>query len=395
MGAGHSHEPGESLPPAPAELRRIVTAIIVPLVVATLVGLVVLWPRGQSPQQASDTAQRLHGEIVSATPACPREVPAQPGGDCGTAQVRIGDTVVDAVVPSGPSAPVVGVGDDVVLIGSVDAEGGQRYAVVDHDRWGWLLALVALFAAAVIAFARWRGVASLVGLVVSFAVLLGFILPAIVRGEPPLWVAIVGSAAIMFAVIYLTHGVSVGTSMALLGTLAALVLTGLLGLLTTNLLHLTGSGSDEAAILANVLAGVDLRGLLLAGIIIGTLGVLDDVAITQLAIVGELSLADPALNARQLYRSAIKVGRSHVASVVNTIILAYAGASLPLMLLLVTAGTGTRDVLSTQVLAAEIVRGVVGTIGLIAAVPITTALAAWAIARSHRHAAGDPAPGAS
>ncbi|MEV0458615.1 YibE/F family protein [Catellatospora methionotrophica] len=395
MGAGHSHEPGESLPPAPADLRRIVTAIVVPLVVATLIGLVVLWPRGQSPQQASDTAQRLHGEIVSATPACPREVPAQPGGDCGTAQVRIGDTVVDAVVPSGPSAPVVGVGDDVVLIGSVDAEGGQRYAVVDHDRWGWLLALVALFAAAVIAFARWRGVASLVGLVVSFAVLLGFILPAIVRGEPPLWVAIVGSAAIMFAVIYLTHGVSVGTSMALLGTLAALVLTGLLGLLTTNLLHLTGSGSDEAAILANVLAGVDLRGLLLAGIIIGTLGVLDDVAITQLAIVGELSLADPALNAPQLYRSAIKVGRSHVASVVNTIILAYAGASLPLMLLLVTAGTGTRDVLSTQVLAAEIVRGVVGTIGLIAAVPITTALAAWAIARSHRHAAGDPVPGAS
>ncbi|GIG02794.1 YibE/F family protein [Catellatospora citrea] len=387
MGAGHSHEPGESLPPAPADLRRIVTAIIVPLVVATVIGLIVLWPRGPSPQQASDTTQRLHGEIVSATPACPREVPAQPGGDCGTAQVRIGDKVVDAVVPTGPSAPVVGVGDDVVLIGSVDAEGGQRYAVVDHDRWGWLLALVALFVAAVIAFARWRGVASLVGLVVSFAVLLAFILPAIVRGEPPLWVAIVGSAAIMFAVIYLTHGVSVGTSMALLGTLAALVLTGLLGLLTTNLLHLTGSGSDEAAILANVLAGVDLRGLLLAGIIIGTLGVLDDVAITQLAIVGELSLADPTLGARQLYRSAIKVGRSHVASVVNTIILAYAGASLPLMLLLVTAGTRTRDVLSTQVMAAEIVRGVVGTIGLIAAVPITTALAAWAIARSHGEAA--------
>ncbi|GAB4047133.1 YibE/F family protein [Catellatospora paridis] len=387
MGAGHSHEPGESLPPAPADLRRIVTSIIVPLVAATLIGLIVLWPRGPSPQQASDTMQRLHGEIVSATPACPREVPAQPGGDCGTAQVRIGDKVVDAVVPTGPSAPVVGVGDDVVLIGSVDAEGGQRYAVVDHDRWGWLLALVALFAAAVIAFARWRGVASLVGLVVSFGVLLAFILPAIVRGEPPLAVAIVGSAAIMFAVIYLTHGVSVGTSMALLGTLAALVLTGLLGLLTTNLLHLTGSGSDEAAILANVLAGVDLRGLLLAGIIIGTLGVLDDVAITQLAIVGELSLADPTLSARQLYRSAIKVGRSHVASVVNTIILAYAGASLPLMLLLVTAGTRTRDVLSTQVMAAEIVRGVVGTIGLIAAVPITTALAAWAIARSHRQAA--------
>lgn len=392
MGAGHSHEPGEALPPAPPELRRLVTAIIVPLVIATLVGLIVLWPRGAAPQQPSDTSQRLHGEIVAATPACPRETPAQPGGSCGTAQVRVGDEVVDAVVPAGPSAPVVGVGDDVVLIASTDPEGGQRYAVVDHDRWGWLLALVALFVAAVIGFARWRGAASLAGLAVSFAVLLAFILPAIQRGESPLPVAIVGSAAIMFVVIYLTHGVSVGTSMAVLGTLAALVLTGLLGLVSTNLLHLTGAGTDEAAILTNVLSGVDLRGLLLAGIIIGTLGVLDDVAITQLSIVGELSLADPSLTARQLYRSAIRVGRSHVASVVNTIILAYAGASLPLMLLLVTAGTGTRDVLSTQAIAAEIVRGVVGTLGLIAAVPITTALAAWAVDRSHRHAAHPAAP---
>ncbi|MEV4411049.1 YibE/F family protein [Catellatospora sp. NPDC049609] len=385
MGAGHSHEPSETLPPAPPDLRRLVTLIIVPLVVATLIGLIVLWPRGAAPQQPSDTLPRLHGEVVAATPACPREVPAQPGGDCGTAQVRVGDETVDAVVPTGPSAPQVAVGDKVVLIASPDAAGGQRYAVVDHDRWGWLVALVALFIAAVIGFARWRGVASLVGLAVSFAVLLLFILPAIQRGESPLPVAIVGSAAIMFAVIYLTHGVSVGTSMAVLGTLAALVLTGLLGLLATNLLHLTGAGSDEAAILTNVLSGVDLRGLLLAGIIIGTLGVLDDVAITQLAIVGELSLADPTLSARRLYRSAIRIGRSHVASVVNTIILAYAGASLPLMLLLVTAGTGTRDVLSTQVMAAEIVRGVVGTLGLIAAVPITTALGAWAISRAHRH----------
>ncbi|BCJ72558.1 membrane protein [Catellatospora sp. IY07-71] len=385
MGAGHSHEPSETLPPAPPDLRRIVTLVIVPLVVATLIGLIVLWPRGETAQQPSDTMARLHGEVVAATPPCPREVPAQPGGDCGTAQVRVGGETVDAVVPTGPSAPQVAVGDKVVLISSPDAQGGQRYAVVDHDRWGWLLALVALFAAAVIGFARWRGVASLVGLAVSFGVLLLFILPAIQRGEPPLAVAIVGSAVIMFAVIYLTHGVSVGTSMAVLGTLAALVLTGLLGLLCTHLLHLTGAGSDEAAILTNVLAGVDLRGLLLAGIIIGTLGVLDDVAITQLAIVGELSLADPTLSARRLYRSAIKVGRSHVASVVNTIILAYAGASLPLMLLLVTAGTRTRDVLATQVMAAEIVRGVVGTLGLIAAVPITTALAAWAISRAHRH----------
>ncbi|GHJ50079.1 hypothetical protein Cs7R123_74210 [Catellatospora sp. TT07R-123] len=384
MGAGHSHEPSETLPPAPPRLRRIVTLVIVPMVVATVVGLLVLWPRGSAPP-AGEQLARLHGRIVSATPACPREIPAQPGGSCGTAVVRVGDQQVEATVPSGPTSPVIAPGDRVIVVESPDAQGNVRYAVVDHDRWTPLLLLVALFVAAVVAFARWRGVASLVGLAVSFAVLLRFILPAIQQGESPLPVAIVGAAAIMFAVIYLTHGVSVGTSMAVLGTLAALILTGLLGLLVTRTLHLNGAGTDEAAILTNVLAGVDLRGLLLAGIIIGTLGVLDDVTITQTALVGELSLADPTLSARQLYRAAIRVGRSHVASVVNTIILAYAGASLPLMLLIVSAGAKAGDVLPTQIITAEIVRGVVGTLGLIAAVPITTALAAWAVAEAHRH----------
>ncbi|MBV1848915.1 YibE/F family protein [Catellatospora tritici] len=384
MGAGHSHEPSETLPPAPPRLRHIVTLVIVPMVVATVVGLLVLWPRGSVPP-AEEQLPRLRGEVVSATPACPRETPAQLGGDCGTAVVRVHGEQVEATVPSGPTAPVIAPGDRVVVVQSPDAQGNLRYAVVDHDRWTPLLLLVALFVAAVVAFARWRGVASLIGLAVSFAVLLGFILPAIQQGEAPLPVAIVGAAAIMFAVIYLTHGISVGTSMAVLGTLAALILTGLLGLLVTRALYLTGAGTDEAAILTNVLAGVDLRGLLLAGIIIGTLGVLDDVTITQTALVGELSLADPTLSARQLYRAAIRVGRSHVASVVNTIILAYAGASLPLMLLIVSAGAKVGDVLPTQIITAEIVRGVVGTLGLIAAVPITTALAAWAVAEAHRH----------
>jgi uncharacterized membrane protein len=354
--------------------------------IVTLVGLIVLWPRGAGPTQPSDTLVRLHGEVVSATAACPPGTPATLGGDCGNATVRVGNETVIATVPSGRSAPKISVGDRVVVIASPDpADGPTQYSVVDHDRWSALLVLVALFAAAVIAFARWRGVFSLVGLVVSFAVLLKFILPAIQHGEPPLAVSIVGAAVIMFAVIYLTHGVSVGTSVAVLGTLAALVLTGLLGYLVTGVMRLTGAGSDEAAILANVLSGVDLRGLLLAGIIIGTLGVLDDVTVTQTAIVGELSLADPTRSAKQLYRGAMRVGRAHVASVVNTIILAYAGASLPLMLLLVTAGTSTRDVLNTQVMATELVRGVVGTIGLITAVPITTALAALVTARAHAH----------
>lgn len=226
--------------------------------------------------------------------------------------------------------------------------------------------------------------ASLAGLAVSFLVLLGFVLPAIMHGESPLWVAIVGSAAIMFSVLYITHGISVPTSIAVLGTLGALILTGLLGLAVTGWMKLNGSGSEETILLNSALPGVDLRGLLLAGIIIGTLGVLDDVTVTQTAIVGELAAADPRLPGRQLYRRAIRVGRSHIGSAVNTIILAYAGASLPLLLLIAASSTRPWDVLTSQAIAIEVVRGVVGTLGLVAAVPITTALASWITALSHR-----------
>jgi len=361
------------MPPAPRPVRVALGTLLIPLVIATLIGLIALWP-GAS-RRVTDPVTRLRGTVENATPACPLGIPAMPGGPCGTATVRIGrgDEVVNATVPSGRSAPKIEPGDRVVL----QSSGRGDYAVVDYDRSRPLLILIALFAAVVIGFARWRGFTSLIGLAVSFAVLLLFVLPAIQQGEPPLAVAVVGSAAIMFAVIYLTHGISVSTSVAVLGTLASLALTGLLGLLVTNAMRLTGAGTDETAILSNLLVGVDLRGLLLAGIIIGTLGVLDDVTITQTSIVNELTLADPTLPARRLYTSALRVGRAHAAAVVNTIILAYAGASLPLMLLFVAGGARPMDVITTQAIAAEIVRGIIGTLGLIAAVPITTALAAW------------------
>jgi uncharacterized membrane protein len=363
------------MPPAPRSVRAALSSVLIPLAIATLIAMIAMWPGASMPDQ--DTVIRIRGTVETATPACPPGKPAMLGGPCGNATIRVkrttGDEIVNATVPSGRNAPDIAPGDRVVL----QSSGRGDYAVVDHDRSRALLILLALFAAAVIAFARWRGVTSLIGLAVSFAVLLLFILPAIQQGEAPLTVAVVGSAAIMFAVIYLTHGISVSTSVAVLGTLAALILTGLLGLIVTNAMRLTGSGTEETAILSNVLSGVDLRGLLLAGIIIGTLGVLDDVTVTQTTIVNELSLADPTLSGRRLYTAALRVGRAHVASVVNTIILAYAGASLPLMLLFVVGGTRTIDVITTQAVAAEIVRSVVGTLGLIAAVPITTALASW------------------
>jgi uncharacterized membrane protein len=209
--------------------------------------------------------------------------------------------------------------------------------------------------------------------VVSFAALLFFIIPAILGGESPLLVAIVGSAAIMFAVLYLTHGVNVHTSVAVLGTLASLVVTGVLGAAFTASTQLTGFGTEEAFFLSVMGTNVDMRGLLLAGIIIGALGVLDDVTVTQASTVAEL--APTATSRLELYRAATRIGRAHVASAVNTIVLAYAGASLPLLLLLTAAGQDVSDLLTSEFLAQEIVRSAVGTIGLVAAVPITTALA--------------------
>jgi uncharacterized membrane protein len=261
-----------------------------------------------------------------------------------------------------------------------------EYQIIDHQRGSRLWMLTAAFALAVIGFGRWRGLTALAGLAVTFAVLLLFVIPAILDGKPPLLTAIVGSAAIMLVVLYLTHGVTVPTSMALLGTLAALTLTGILSAVTTATLKLTGIASEEAAFLSASFQNVDMRGLLLAGILIGALGVLDDVAVTQAYTVNELARANPDLGFAGLYRAASRVGRAHIASVINTIVLAYVGASLPLLLLLAAADRPIGELLSGELLAQEIVRSGVGTMGLITAVPITTAAAALAAQRAAKSA---------
>jgi uncharacterized membrane protein len=287
-------------------------------------------------------------------------------------------TLVNVDIPNGPGAPVIRAGDRVVVMYTPDTFAGLQYQIVDHERGRQMWLLVVAAALAVIAFGRWRGLASLAGLAVTFTILLVFIVPAILDGRPALAVAVVGSAAIMLVVLYVTHGISVSTSVAVLGTLVSLTLTGLLAAATTLALHLTGVASEEASFVTLTYRDVDMQGLLLAGILIGALGVLDDVAVTQAVTVSELAAADPSLGRLQLYRAGARVGRAHIASVVNTIVLAYAGASLPLLLLLAGSQTPVGELLTGPMLAEEIVRSVVGTIGLLAAVPITTALAALA-----------------
>jgi uncharacterized membrane protein len=338
----------------------------VPVAVATLVAMIVLWPGRVEPVSGQPGGQRALG-TVAAVAGATATVRVTEGPGAGT------DTTVD--VPQGPGAPRLAAGDDIVLLYLPGAApGGAEYTVVDHQRAGPMIWLVVATVLAVLAFGRRLGLRSLAGLAVSFAVLVLFVIPAILDGSPPLLVAVVGAAAIMFAALYLTHGVSVHTSVAIAGTLASLVLTGVLGAAFTAALRLTGVAGDDDAFLAGQ-TGVDMRGLLLAGIVIGALGVLDDVTVTQAATVAELA-RDGRAGRWELYRAAQRIGRAHVGSAVNTLVLAYAGAALPLLLLLATGSQPVSEVLTGQLLAQEVLRSAVGTIGLVASVPITTALAA-------------------
>lgn len=400
MGVDHGH----SVPPAPPRLRKILVAIVVPLFAATCVATLLLWPdsRPSVPEQA-EPVPRHHGTVTRVVlEPCPEQPEASgPGteGPCGTVGVRVEDgpdagEEVQAPLPAGPGAPEVAVGDEVILVQLTDPADPTvaSYNIADQQRGSPLLWLVAAFAVAIVAFGRLRGLAALAGLAASFTILLTFILPAIFSGGSPLLVAVTGAALIMFVVLYLTHGVTTQTSVAVLGTFGSLVVTGVLGTVGIAATHLTGFGSEDATTLSLLNADVDLHGLLLAGIIIGSLGVLDDVTVTQAATVGELARANPELTRRQLYQAATRVGRAHIASTVNTIILAYAGASLPVLLLITASGRDTVEILTSEFMAQEIVRSAVATLGLISAVPITTALAAIVTTAGRQRPAARPTP---
>lgn len=380
-GHGHSHD---TAPPAGRRVRILIAALLIPCALATLVGVLVLWP-GAAPAPQIAAQQPVAGEVTAARAAdC---TPGSGDGGCVALVVRMADGPLPGrdlvqIVPVEPSTPTFGVGDDIVLgFSGGDPTDPGSYQVVDFQRGAPLVWLTALFAAAVLVLGRWRGLAALGALVLSFGVLLVFVLPAILAGRDPLAVAVVGSCLIMFAVLYLTHGPSARTSTAVLGTLASLALIGVLGTAFSAAAKLTGLDDGTTTLIASLGAGVDARGLLLAGVVIGALGVLDDVTITQTSAVWELRRADPSMAAPALFTAAMRIGRDHVASAVNTLVLAYAGASLPLLLLFTLSGQGLATVATSQDVATEIVRTLVGSIGLVASVPITTALAAVVASR--------------
>jgi uncharacterized membrane protein len=289
-----------------------------------------------------------------------------------------------------PSTPAFAAGDRVVLNVVPDAPSLQRYQYADRERRGLLLVITALFALAVILLARGKGVSSLIGLGASIWLVLVFIVPAVLVGRSPELVAIVGGSGIALLALYLAHGWRPLTHVATIGTFGALALTVLLSAITTRLAAFTGITSDEAGFIL-FLDTVDIRGLMLAGMVLGALGALDDVTVTQASAVWELHGANPTLGRQGLFRAGLRVGRDHIASSVNTLLLAYAGAALPLLLLFALSGLPLGVVANSEVVAVEIVRTMVGSIGLVAAVPLTTWLAT-AVVRPRASSPGGPPP---
>ena len=313
---------------------------------------------------------------------------ATPEG-CTAATVDVEDRAqsVEAAMPYGTGAPTISPGDRVLLFHAADAPPGQQWQFIDFDRSRVVYGLVALFAVAVVLLSRGRGVASLASLGLSLFLVIWFVLPNLTGTTPPLLVAIVAASAIMVVSLYLGHGFNAMTSAALVGTLLSLILTGVVGGLFTTAANFTGFSDESTRYLAAIKGDLNYEGLILAGLVIGALGVLDDVTVTQSAAVWELSAADPTATRRTLFSSAMRIGRAHVTAAVNTLVLAYVSAMLPLLVLLTAISTTFTDGLLSEGVAQEVARGLVGSLGIIAAVPITTLVAVLvAGARGGRYA---------
>jgi uncharacterized membrane protein len=361
--------------------QRLLLAVVGVLVLAVLAGAVALWPGGRLAEPAgggqADPTRLVPATLTSVqTVPCEEAEPGLPGSTCIKVRARPDGGEEVEFETTDPTGDTFRSGQRVRL--SILEQAGQPtfYNIRDLERGRPMVALAALFVLAVIAFGRWQGVRSLIGLACSFTVIVGFVVPAILRGRSPVPVALVGAMAIMLASLYLAHGVGRKTTAAVVGTALALALTGALTAGFVELAALTGLASEEALNASFQVGGISLQGLLLAGIILGGLGVLDDVTVSQASLVFELRRADPAAGFAELVRGALAVGRDHVAASVNTLFLAYAGASLPLLVLFVSGGDALGTVATSEAVAVEVVRTLCGSIGLIAAVPLTTVLAA-------------------
>lgn len=363
-------------------MNRVLRADVVALVVVAVILVLLSWvaPRGfhvDVREAASPTFDGTVLRVVSDTTSTTAR---------GVARTRViavetqGKTVTvqEVTAAGGPQLVPPQAGDHVLLQSTTGADGEALYYIVDRGRSGVLIAITMLFVALVLLVGRWYGVRSLLGLAATYLILMRFVVPGILSGHSPLAIALVGGIGIMASTLVLAHGADRKSAAALGGTALALILIVVLSQVSIAAAKFTGLANDDAATVFQLLGGtIDAQGLLLAGILIGALGALDDVTMTQSSTVFELRDANSSLGAWNLYARGMRVGRDHIAAIVNTLVLAYAGAALPLLMILASQSEGLGTLLNREFLATEIVRTVVGSIGIVAAVPLTTAFAAF------------------
>lgn len=269
-------------------------------------------------------------------------------------------------------------GDELLIISTKDAAGNEFYYIADKIRRTSLYILFGVFILLALVTGKKQGALSLLGMAASFLVIFTYILPQIIMGQNPVVTAIIGATIIIPITFILSHGMNAKTIISIISTITALVITGILSYIFVNFSSLTGTASEESTFLVSEIGkNINLQGILLAGIIIASLGVLDDVTIAQASLIQELKRANEKLMFKDLFKRGMNVGRDHIASVINTLVLVYTGASLPLLLLFTYSNRSFSEVVNYEIIASEIVKMLVGSIGLILAVPITTVIAAY------------------
>jgi uncharacterized membrane protein len=392
-GHGHGHGPGPELD-LPLAPRLVLLAVLAVLAALTVFGGVHYWPDKAEADKlkgsvgfAGEGVTFPEAVVDSVAARCPTQSvtasgpTAQPEG-CGKVAATIDDTgsddgtKVSVDVPPEVSDAGLAKGDRIELIRSPGAEGQPAsYGYFGIHRTTPLWLITGLFVVVVLLVARLRGLMALVGLGVAGVVLGLFALPAMLTGEPALAVALVASAAIMYVVLYTTHGFSMRTSAALGGTLVGMVITAAIAWWSVGSAHLTGVVDTGGQLLTTYAAKVSTQDVLVAAVVIAGLGILNDVTITQASAVWELRGAAPDMTRARLFTSAMRIGRDHIASTIYTIVFAYAGTALTLLLAVSLYDRSIWDLVTTEELAEEVVRSFTSSIGLVLAVPVTTLIA--------------------
>lgn len=392
---GHSHGGHAAEVEVEALPRMVLTVSLALVAVVTVVGVAVWWPDRAAVEKLQGSQEFVADGVVFETAevtavAEPCTAEGTPEG-CNKASVKLtsgpdtgAEVAVEISTPMARSG--LGTGDEVEL-SRTEKEGEATYAFFDVERGPPLLLLVGLFVVCVIAVARLRGLMAVLGLGFAGAVVWLFLLPALLSGEPAAWVALVSSVLILYVVLYTTHGLSVRTSVALAGTLAGVAVTALIGTVAIGGSRLSGLGSESGQTLSSLDAALDLQSLLVAAVIIAGLGALNDVTITQASAVWELRAAGPTTSRWDIFRGAMRIGRDHVASTIYTIVFAYVGTALTLLLVIQLYDRTFLSLLTTEQMAGEIVSTMAAGIGVVLAMPITTIIGALTVPGP----AGDPA----